>query len=454
MIVSRNIRLVGAAGLWVATLGVSLSGGEPTAANWPSFRGPHASGVADGRALPTKWSVESSENIKWKTPIPGLAHSSPIIWGDRIFVTTVISSDPNPLLKVGLYGESPDHPENVDHDFRIFCLDKKSGKITWDKSAVRAIPKTKRHIKATHANCTPATDGKYVVAFFGSEGLYCYDPDGNLQWKKDLGVLDSGPAGADELQWGFASSPIIHDGKVILFCAVRNESYIAAFDVRDGKEQWRTSREIDPCWATPTVHIGPGRTQVITNGYKQLGGYDFATGQELWRMRGRGDVPVPTPIVAHDLIYITNAHGGDSPVYAIRTAATGDITLSGDATSNEYIAWSHMKIGNYMQTPLVYGDLLYCCRDSGILACYEAKTGQKKYRERLADNIGFTASPVAGDGKIYFASEEGDVYVIQTGPEFKLLSTNKMGEICMATPAISDGNLFFRTQKNLVAIGK
>ncbi len=436
------------------TSAVTSVAADPKNIHWPSFRGPHASGVAEGYSLPTQWSVETGENIKWKTPIPGLAHSSPIIWGDRVFVTTVISSDPNPLLKVGLYGESPDHPENVDHDFRLYCLDKKSGKITWDKSAVRAIPKTKRHIKATHANCTPATDGKHVVAFFGSEGLYCYDLDGKLLWQKDLGVLDAGPAGANELQWGVASSPIIHDGKVIIFCAMRNESYIAAFDVRDGKELWRTPREIDPSWATPTVHVGADRTQVITNGYKHLGGYDFATGQELWRMRGRGDVPVPTPIVAHDLIFITNAHGGDSPVYAIRTTANGDITLKDDATTNDYIAWSHMKIGNYMQTPLVYGDLLYCCRDSGILACYDAKTGQKKYRERLADGVGFTASPVAGDGKIYFTSEEGDVYVLQAGPEYKSLSTIKMGEICMATPAISEGTLFIRTQRNLIAVGK
>ncbi len=427
---------------------------DPSGIQWAQFRGPSASGVADGRPLPANWSEERGENVKWRTPIPGLGHSSPIIWNDRVFVTTAVSSDPNPLLKVGLYGESPDHPEKVDHDFRVYCLDKKTGEILWEKTAIRSIPKVKRHIKATHANCTPATDGKHVVAFFGSEGLYCYDDGGQLLWQKDVGVLDAGPAGADELQWGFASSPIIHDGKVILFCAVRNESYIAAFDVRDGKQLWRTPREIDPCWGSPTVHISPERSQVITNGYKQLGGYDLATGQELWRMRGRGDVPVPTPIVAHELIFITNAHGGDSPVYAIRTNATGDITLADGATANEYIAWSHMKIGNYMQTPLVYGDLLYCCRDSGILACYEAKTGQKRYRERLADGVGFTASPVAGDGKIYFTSEEGDVYVLQAGPEYKLLATNKLGEICMATPAISDGNLFFRTQWNVIAIGK
>ncbi|MDO8631129.1 MAG: PQQ-binding-like beta-propeller repeat protein, partial [Phycisphaerales bacterium] len=187
----------------------------PDSANWPSFRGPQASGVADGFPTATKWNVETGENIRWKTPIPGLAHSSPIVWGDKLFVTSAISSDPNPYLKVGLYGESPKHEENVEHDFNLYCLDKKTGKILWEKTAYRGVPKVMRHIKATHANCTPATDGKHIVAFFGSEGLYGYDFEGNLLWKKEFGMLDAGPPDATELQWGFASSPVIHDGKVI-----------------------------------------------------------------------------------------------------------------------------------------------------------------------------------------------------------------------------------------------
>ena len=171
-------------------------------------------------------------------------------------------------------------------------------------------------------------------------------------------------------------------------------------------------------------------------------------------MKGGGDIPVPTPFVAHELIFITNAHGSAAPVYAVRTSATGEIAVSETEPSNAQVAWSNLKIGNYMQTPLVYGDLLYCCRDSGILACYDARTGEKKYRERLAEGVGFTASPVAGDGKLYFTSEEGDVYVVQAGSEYKLLATNKMGEVCMATPAISEGNLYFHTQGHLIAIGR
>ena len=433
--------------LWLLPT-VAFGGGV----NWPSFRGPSASGVAKGYAAPTTWNVPKSENVKWKTPIPGLAHSSPIVWGDRVFVTTAVSEDENPYLRVGLYGESPDHPEKVVHQYRVYCLDKADGAIVWEKTAHSGIPKVKRHIKATHANCTPATDGKHIVAFFGSEGLYCYDFEGKLLWKKDLGYLDAGAFNAPELQWGFGSSPIIYGGLVITQCDVNNQSFIAAFDVHSGAEVWRSLRDELPTWGTPTVHEGRGRTQVIVNGYKHIGGYDPHTGKELWRLEGGGDVPVPTPVVAFDLIFITNAHGRKKPVYAIRSTATGDISLGDDETSNAHMAWSHMKIGNYMQTPIVYGDFLYCCRDSGILACYDARTGKKQYRKRLARGVGFTSSPVAADGKIYHASEEGDVYVIKAGPEFELLATNPLGDICMATPAISEGTLIYRTRHHVIAI--
>ena len=185
-----------------------------------------------------------------------------------------------------------------------------------------------------------------------------------------------------------------------------------------------------------------------------MGGYALATGKELWKMHGGGDVPVPTPIIAHDLIYTANAHGAKSPVYAVRPTASGDITLTDGQTSSDHIAWTLADVRNYMQTPLVYDDYLYCCRNSGILSCHNAKTGEKVYKQRLASGVGFTASPVAGDGKIYFASEEGDVYVVKAGPKYELLAKNALGEICMATPAISEGNLFFRTRGHVVAIGR
>jgi outer membrane protein assembly factor BamB len=444
--------------------------GDNGGANWPQFRGLQAGGVAEGHSLPVKWDLGTGENIKWKTAIPGLAHSSPIIWDDKVFVTTAVSKDPEPYLKVGLYGESPKHEEKVEHEFRLLCLNKGTGAILWDKLVSRSIPRVQRHIKATHANSTPATDGKYVVAFFGSEGMGCFDMAGELKWYKTFEIIDSGPADATDLQWGFATSPVIHDGKLIVLVDARNESYLATFELESGKPLWRTMRPTYPGWHTPTVHVDAKRAQVITNGYKRIGGYDLSTGAELWWLEGAGDVPVPTPVVANDLIYITNAHGGLSPVYAIKTSATGDINLkpplgegesgpegaesSGLLRKSEPIVWAHPRIGNYMQTPLVYRDLLYMCRDSGIMACYDAKTGEKKYRERLSSGVGFTASPVAGDGKVYFTSEEGDVFVIKAGDKYELLSKNSVGEFAMATPAISDGTMFWRTKGHVVAIGE
>lgn len=440
----------------LAIAGTFVATTRAASPHWPQFRGPRATGVADGHNPPTTWDATSGTNIKWKTPIPGLAHSSPIVWGDRVFVTSAVSSDPEPYLRVGLYGESPDHPEKVVHEFRIFALDKKSGRIIWNKTAHSGIPQVKRHIKSSHANPTPATDGKHVVAFFGSEGLYCFDMDGNLLWKKDLGYLDAGAFDYPEVQWAFGSSPTIYDDRVIVQCDVNNQSFLAAFAIDDGKELWRTPRDVSACWGTPTVHKSAERTQVIVNGYKYMGGYDLVTGKELWRLSGGGDVPVPTPYVAHDLIFLTNAHGRARPVYAIRPNARGDISLKGGKTSNGFIAWSLEKRGSYIPTTIVYGDYLYVGDDRGILSCYKAKTGEKVYRQRLAGKRGgaYSASAVAADGKLYFTSEDGEIHVVKAGPEYALLATNPMDEVCLATPAISDGMIFVRTSRHLFGIGK
>jgi outer membrane protein assembly factor BamB len=421
--------------------------------NWPSFRGANATGVAEGFKTPVAWNVEKSENVLWKTAVAGLGNSSPIVWGDRIYLTTAISGKADSSLKPGLYGDIAPVQDDTEHTYKVLCLNKKTGKVMWEKTAFKGVPKVKRHTKATHANATMATDGKHVVASFGSEGLYCYDMAGNLVWKKDLGVLDAGYYMMPTAQWEYGSSPIIHDGKVIVLADVQKDSFLAAFDVNNGNEVWRTSRADVPTWGTPTVHTEGGRTQLIVNGYKHTGGYDIKTGKEIWRLNGGGDIPVPTPVVAHGLVYITNAHGRIAPVYAIKTSATGDISLQGEETSNQHVAWVDRRGGSYMQTPVVYGDYLYNCRWNGILVCYEAKTGKKVYEERLGTGrSAFTASPVVADGKIYLASEDGDVYVVQVGPAFKLLATNSMGEVCMATPAISEGILLIRTQGHVVAV--
>lgn len=425
----------------------------PSTINWPSFRGPYAAGVSDGYATASTWSVDPARNIKWKTQIPGLAHSSPIIWQNRLFVTTAVSDQAEQNLKIGLYGDIEPVNENVEFLWKVLCLDKITGKLLWEQTAHKGIPKVKRHPKSSHASETPATDGKRIVAFFGSEGLYCYDLNGKLLWSKDVGPLDSGYYRVPAAQWGFASSPILYEDKVIIQCDTQKNSFIAALDAADGHELWRTPRDEVPTWSTPTVYRDANRTQVIANGYKQIAGYDLFTGKELWSMKGGGDIPVPTPVIAHDLIFITNAHGPKSPIYALHPSASGDVTLASGQTSSASVVWSESRGGNYMQTPLVVGDYLYCCLDNGVVTCIEAKTGKRIYRQRLgAGNTGFTSSGVAADGKLYFTSEEGDVHVVKAGPEFQVLATNSLGETCMATPAISEGTLFFRTRSQLIAI--
>jgi outer membrane protein assembly factor BamB len=326
--------------------------------SWPSFRGPDATGIGDGLEPPTRWSGETGENILWRTPIPGLAHSSPVVWGDKVFVTSADSSIAEPYLRVGRFGESPDHPEDVVHNYRVYCIDRMSGKIIWERTAHSGIPQLKRHIKSSHASSSPATDGKHVIAHFGSEGLYAYDMEGKQLWKVDLGFLDSGAFDMPELKWGYGSSPIIYQDKVIVLCDVNNQSFITALELKTGKEIWRTLRDEVPTWGTPTVHESEGRVQVIVNGWHHIGGYDVETGEELWERKGGGDVPVPTPVVAHGLIFITNAHGRLRPIYAIRETATGDISLADGATTNEHVAWANLRRGAYMPTPIVYGDYL------------------------------------------------------------------------------------------------
>jgi len=438
----------------ILTLSLSVEG-LCAGQNWPCFRGPAASGIAEGYPTAAKWDLKSGENIRWKTPIPGLAHSSPVIWGDQIFVTTAVKSEGESLLKVGLYGDIKSEAEDVIFDWRLYCIDRKTGKIKWTRLCHSGKPKVKRHAKSTHANATACTNGKVVVAFFGSEGLYCYDLEGRLLWQKDLGVLDWGFFRAPDAQWGGGSSPVIHKDMVILQCDVQKDSFIAAYALADGSRIWRTPRDEVPTWGTPTVYTGAEHSQIIVNGFKHIGGYNIETGAEIWRMTGGGDIPVPTPIVAHDLIYITNAHGRMSPVYAVKLSATGDVSLMDDESSNKYVAWSYPRGGNYMTTPIVWDDYLYCCSNSGRLSCFKATTGELMYREGLgSSSVPSSASPVAANGKIYFPGEKGDIYVVKAGPEFKVLAVNKMYETCMATPAISYGTLFFRTRNHLVAVAE
>ena len=423
--------------------------------NWPSFRGANASGVADGRPTATKWDATKGTGILWKTPIPGLAHSGPVVWGDRVFVTTAISSKGTNDFRHGLFGDVDSDKDTSPHTWHVYCLDKLTGRIVWDRVACEGVPKSKRHIKSTHANSTPATDGKYVIAFFGSEGLYCYDVSGKFVWKKDLGVLDAGWFFDPDYQWETASSPIMYKNMVIVQCDVQKNSFIAAFDLKDGRELWRTPREEIPSWGTPTIYEGKTRAELITNATRAVRGYDPATGKELWRLTGNPEVTATTPVTGHDLIFICNSYRPNQPIYAIRAGSNGDISLKPNETSNQSVAWSMQRGGTYMPTPLVYGDYLYTCANHGVMACYNAKTGERIYQERIGGEGGaYSASPVAADGKIYMSSEDGDIFVVKAGPKYEFLSKNPMGELLMSTPAISDGLIFVRGQHNVFAIGE
>jgi outer membrane protein assembly factor BamB len=356
-------------------------------------------------------------------------------------------------VKLGLYGDIQPVKDEPAQSFNVYCLDRKSGRILWTRTAASGVPKVKRHPKSSHANPTIATDGKHVVAFFGSEGLYVYDFSGKLLWKKDLGVLDSGFFMAPSAQWGFASSPVLHDGRLLIQADVQKDSFLAAFDVKSGKELWRTARKDVPTFGSPAVvpytANGASKLQVVVNGWKHIGGYDLETGRELWHLAGGGDIPVPTPVYTDGLIIITNAHGPGRPIYAIRTDASGDLKES------NAIAWKHDRAGNYMQTPLLNNGIGYFCFDNGVLSAYQLSTGERLFQQRLGvGQSGFTSSPVAAGGKLYITSEEGRTFVLAQGAEYKLLAENELGEQVMASPAVSAGVLFIRGTRHLYAIGQ
>ncbi len=452
---SRRLNTLASGGLFVA-LGISLCSraqADSVATDWPQFRGSQASGVSAQAETPTHWDVETGNNILWQTEIPGMGHSAPIIWRDRIYVTTAVSEGDPDLSIVKGAGAAATADDSGPQQWRLLAIDKATGKIVFDELGLVGVPRVKRHRKASHCNSTPATDGTHIVALFASEGLFCFDMEGRLQWKKDLGSLDSGHFSNPSSQWGFGSSPVIHDGKVVVLCDVQEGSFLAVFDLDEGEEFWRTPREDVPTWTTPTIVEHEGRTQILVNGWHHTGAYDFETGEEIWKLDGGGDIPVPTPIVAYGNAYFTSAHGSYRPVRAIRLGAKGDITPPEIEDTNDAIAWVHHKMGNYMQTPIIVGDNLYLNYDYGILSCFDARTGEVQYRERLnARAVGYTASPVSDGKHLYFPSEDGLVVVVPASGEFSVVTINDLRENCLATPAITDGMLIFRTQHKLIAV--
>ncbi len=436
-----------------------------SSANWPQFRGTGARGIADGQNPPITWDSGDGRNVLWRTKIAGLGHSCPVIFGDFIYVTTAVSSAGDTSIKTGQYGGVDSVEDESEHKFMLMCFNKDDGSLVWERQATKGVPKVKRHLKSTHANCTVATNGTHVVAFFAGQGLFCYTTDGQEVWQKDLGMLDSGWFYDKSYQWGFAASPVIHNGNVIVQCDVQEQSFLGSYSLSDGSENWRTDRDEIPGWSSPTVVETDRGPMVLTCGTGFARGYDANNGKELWRYGKHSEIVVPTPFVAHDLIYIVSGYTPIQPIVAINLDAEGDVTLPEGEESGEHVAWYKPRGGSYMPSPIVYGDYMYICANSGVITCIQAKTGKQVYKTRLSKGLdqlenkpagiggstSMVGSPVAADGHIYFPCETGYVFVLKAGPEFKMVACNPISESLLTTPAISEGVMFVRGQESLFA---
>jgi outer membrane protein assembly factor BamB len=423
--------------------------------HWPSFRGHEASGSADGQRLPATWNPASGANVLWRQSIPGLAHSSPIVWGDTLFVTSAISSRPDATFKPGLYGDGDASDDRSVHRWMVYAIDTRTGTIRWERTAARGAPRNKRHIKSTYASSSPATDGRIVVAWFGSEGIFAYDFDGGLRWSVDLGRVDMGAYDIPSYEWGPASSPIIWNGLVIVQCDTQTDSFLLALNAETGETVWKTERVELPSWGTPTVADTPAGPELVTNASNFIRGYDPSTGRELWRLGGSSKITAPTPIFAGGLHIVASGRAPERPLVAVRPGARGDLTMSAGARGNTHVAWSWTGRGSYMPTPLASRGILYVLANNGVLDAYEIATGREIYRQRLPlIGSGYSASPVAADGRIYLSNEDGDMLVIQAGSTYRHLATNSIGETLMATPALSGGVMYVRGSRTLFAIGR
>lgn len=415
--------------------------------NWSGWRGSDGTGVSSETGVPLEWSA--TKNIKWKTPLPGRGHSSPIVWGNRVFLTTDIEGevvDGAKAVEHKLGGQIFKHPDSIGadrkHTFKVLCFDRATGKLLWERTAYEGTVYDDRHRKGSYASPTPVTDGTYVFAYFGTEGLYCYDFAGKQVWKTapgQIALVGMGPG----------TSPVLFENMVILQCDEEEgaKSFIVAFDKKTGKEVWRTARKVQASWSTPLIVRSGSRAELVTSGNEMVIAYDPKTGKELWSTKGHESNAIPTPVAGHGLVFVA-AGFPVKKTLAIKLGASGDVTSSG-------IAWQYDKGTAYVPSPILYGDHLYLMTDRGIITCLEAKTGKVVYEGgRVPVPASFTASPVAVDGKLLLVSEDGDTFVIRAGAKHEVLATNSLAEPVYASPAISDGMIFIRGEKHLYAIAK
>ncbi len=375
-------------------------------ANWPQFLGPGSRAISTNANLPDRWSA--TENVVWKTPIPGRGWSSPIVWGDRVFLTTVVGGEEEQMPPKGAYtGGERTEPPRSEFQWKLVCLDLPTGKVRWERVVHRGEPSTPKHVKNSYASETPVTDGERVYAYFGNLGVYCYDVDGHPVWSKTL------EPHATRYSWGTAASPVLHGDRLYLVNDNEEKSYLLALDKRTGKEVWRVDRDDKSNWATPFVWENEKRTEIVTPGTRNVRGYDL-DGKVLWRLKGMATVGVATPYADGGLLYVSSSFISDKqqPVFALRPGASGDISLAKGETSNSVIAWSTSAGAPFDPTSVVYDGRLYVLNDRGTLGAWDAQTGKSLYKpQKLPNSKMFTVSPWAYNGRVFCLNEDGVTFV-------------------------------------------
>lgn len=415
-------------------------------AHWPQWRGPFFNGMARGDA-PTVWS--DTKNIKWKVEIPGRGFSTPVIWGERVFLTTAIPNAKAPEATApaaeggrGGGGAGP----LVEHRFEVLCLDRKTGKLLWQRTAKVATPHEGYHrAYGSFASNSPITDGRYVYAFFGSRGLYVYDFNGKLIWEKDFGVQMK-----MRLAFGEGAAPLLlKDQLFLVFDHEGESSFIVAVDKRNGKELWRSARDERSSWSTPLAIEHNGRTEIIVSATNKVRSYDARSGKILWESAGLGANVIPVPVYQNGMVYVMSGYR-DPKLMAIKLGKDGDITGS------DAIAWSHTRGLAYTTSPVLYDNKLYVVTDNGMLSAFNAATGEPFYAQtRLPKAYNLKASPIGANGKLYIATEDGDVVVVKMGEKFEVIGVNTLeDQVFIATPAIADGEIYLRGQNTLFCISE
>ena len=414
--------------------------------NWPAFRGPAARGVALGAGLPDRWSA--TENVAWKTDLAGRGWSSPVVWGDKIFLTTCESTGEVEEAKKGLYfGGDRAEPSDATHRWKVLCLDLESGSIRGEKTVHEGKPKQPIHVKGSYAAETPVVDGDRLWCLFGNVGLFCLDHDGNQQWRREL------PSHAMRNGWGTAASPALHAGRIYLVDDNQEASEIVALNAATGAEIWKSDRDEKSNWSTPFVWVTPERTEIVTAGTGKVRSYD-TDGKLLWSLQGMSSITIATPYELDGLLCVSSGYVMDrsKPLYAIRPGASGDISLAPDATSNAAIAWSQPSAAPYNPSTVALDGRVYVLHDRGFLAAYAGSDGRELFSpQRIPEGRAFTASPWGADGKVYCLNEDGVTFVFQGGDSFAPLHTNTLAEddMCMATPALAGERLLIRTAARL-----